>query len=141
MSNAPSTPGGDQPNAGGGSTGYAQRPDSPGPIDPGDPGVLDGPPRKGRRRVLRAILVLLVLAVSYYGVNLLQVWRVGNSDQARPVDAIVVMGAAQYDGRPSPQLQARLDHVVELWDRGLPTAGTKAMGRYYLAPGQTRTEP
>ena len=29
----------------------------------------------------------------------------------------------------------------ELWDRGLPTAGTKAMGRYYLAPGQTRTEP
>ncbi|HEU4842517.1 MAG TPA: YdcF family protein, partial [Ilumatobacteraceae bacterium] len=32
-----------------------------------------------------------------------------------PVDAIVVMGAAQYDGEPSPQLAARLDHVVELW--------------------------
>ena len=41
------------------------------------------------------------------------------SDHDRPVDAIVVMGAAQYDGRPSPQLQARLDHVVELWTDGL----------------------
>ena len=37
--------------------------------------------------------------------------RPGARDQARPVDAIVVMGAAQYDGRPSPQLAARLDHV------------------------------
>ena len=35
-----------------------------------------------------------------------------------PVDAIVVMGAAQYDGEPSPQLAARLDHVVELWPQG-----------------------
>ena len=40
------------------------------------------------------------------------------SDQARTVDAIVVMGAAQYDGRPSPQLEARLDHVVDLWPEG-----------------------
>ncbi|MEZ5271165.1 MAG: hypothetical protein R2694_02485 [Ilumatobacteraceae bacterium] len=47
------------------------------------------------------------------------VHAVGASDQARPVDAIVVMGAAQYDGRPSAQLAARLDHVVELWDQGL----------------------
>ena len=45
--------------------------------------------------------------------------RPGGSDQARPVDAIVVMGAAQYDGAPSPQLAARLDHVVELWPQGL----------------------
>jgi uncharacterized SAM-binding protein YcdF (DUF218 family) len=35
------------------------------------------------------------------------------------VDAIVVMGAAQYDGRPSRQLAARLDHVVELWEVGI----------------------
>ena len=38
---------------------------------------------------------------------------------ARAVDAIVVMGAAQYDGRPSPQLAARLDHAVSLWNDGL----------------------
>ncbi|MDO8392229.1 MAG: YdcF family protein [Actinomycetota bacterium] len=58
-----------------------------------------------------------VLAL-YYLVTLWQVYRTGESDQARPVDAIVVMGAAQYDGRPSPQLAARLDHVVELWNDG-----------------------
>ena len=55
-----------------------------------------------------------------YGcVNLAQVWWVGKSDQARSVDAIVVLGVAQYDGRPSPQLQARLDHALELWQEGL----------------------
>ena len=38
---------------------------------------------------------------------------------ARPADAIVVLGAAQYAGRPSPVLKARLDHAVGLWKRGL----------------------
>ena len=55
-----------------------------------------------------------------YGcVNVAQVWWVGKSDQARAVDAIVVLGVAQYDGRPSPQLQARLDHALALWQEGL----------------------
>ena len=62
--------------------------------------------------------VFAVLAV-YYMATLWIVFRTGNSDQARPVDAIVVLGAAQYDGWPSPQLAARLDHVVELWQQGL----------------------
>lgn len=75
--------------------------------------------QRWRRRVIRAVLVIVSLVVVYYGVNLFQVWSVGNSDQARPVDAIVVLGAAQYDGRPSPQLRARLDHVVELWKLGV----------------------
>lgn len=70
---------------------------------------------KAVRRILRgAALVVLVLVV-YYLVSLYQVWSVGRADQRGPVDAIVVMGAAQYDGRPSPQLAARLDHVLELW--------------------------
>ena len=72
-----------------------------------------------RRRFTAALLVMVCLVGGYYCVNLFQVWSVGNSDQARPVDAIVVLGAAQYDGRPSPQLRARLDHVVELWKRGV----------------------
>jgi uncharacterized SAM-binding protein YcdF (DUF218 family) len=37
----------------------------------------------------------------------------------RSADAIVVLGAAQYDGRPSPVLRARLDHALDLYDRGL----------------------
>ena len=43
----------------------------------------------------------------------------GARDRARTSDAIVVLGAAQYVGRPSPVLRARLDHALELWQRGL----------------------
>ncbi len=56
----------------------------------------------------------MVISMMYGCVNLAQVWWVGRSDQARSVDAIVVLGVAQYDGRPSPQLQARLDHALTL---------------------------
>ena len=45
------------------------------------------------------------------------VW--GTRDKARLSDAIVVLGAAQYVGRPSPVLRARLDHALDLWHRGL----------------------
>lgn len=41
------------------------------------------------------------------------------SDEARPADAIVVFGAAEYNGAPSPVFKARLDHAQELDDRGL----------------------
>jgi uncharacterized SAM-binding protein YcdF (DUF218 family) len=71
------------------------------------------------RRLLTAGLVIGALLVGYYVVSFWQVYSAGTSDQARQVDAIVVMGAAQYDGRPSPQLAARLEHVVTLWPEGL----------------------
>jgi uncharacterized SAM-binding protein YcdF (DUF218 family) len=44
---------------------------------------------------------------------------VSQQDQRRPVDAIVVLGAAQYNGRPSPVLRARLDHALGLYREGL----------------------
>jgi uncharacterized SAM-binding protein YcdF (DUF218 family) len=75
--------------------------------------------RRTRRRALFAGALVLVAILGYYVISLFQVWSTGRSDQARPVDAIVVMGAAQYDGEPSPQLAARLDHVAELWPQGL----------------------
>ncbi len=77
------------------------------------------PARRNVGRAVRALLLLVAAVVGYYLISLYQVWSTGRDDQARPVDAIVVMGAAQYDGRPSPQLAARLDHVVELWPQGL----------------------
>ena len=58
--------------------------------------------------------LLMTISLMYGCVNVAQVWWVGKSDQARAVDAIVVLGVAQYDGRPSPQLQARLDHALAL---------------------------
>jgi uncharacterized SAM-binding protein YcdF (DUF218 family) len=61
-----------------------------------------------------------------------RIWIQGQRDDQRPADAIVVMGAAQYDGRPSPVFAARLDHAVSLYLAGLaPTlvvTGGKADG-------------
>ncbi len=86
------------------------------------------------RRVLAAVVAVLAM---YFLTNLWLVFRTGNTDQSRPVDAIVVLGAAQYDGRPSPQLAARLDHVVELWDDGVaPLVVTTGGNR----PGDRFTE-
>jgi len=65
-------------------------------------------------RFVRVVGLLLIISMMYGCANLAQVWWVGRSDQARAVDAIVVLGVAQYDGRPSPQLQARLDHALAL---------------------------
>ena len=80
--------------------------------------------RRGRRwKVLRRSVVVAITTIAgYYAVTLVQVYATGRSDQveqAGPADAIVVLGAAQYDGRPSPQLAARLDHVVTLYEDGV----------------------
>ncbi|MCB9379405.1 MAG: YdcF family protein [Acidimicrobiaceae bacterium] len=105
------------------------------PVNPQRP--LQPGRRSPWRRVRRVGYVLVALLAVYYLAMLWWVHTVGTSDQARPVDAIVVMGAAQYDGRPSAQLAARLDHVVDLWDRGLaPMVVTTGGNR----PGDRFTE-
>jgi uncharacterized SAM-binding protein YcdF (DUF218 family) len=71
------------------------------------------------RRVAKFVALTVVVGVLYVGLTVFEVWRVGRNDGPARADVIVVMGAAQYDGRPSPLLQARLDHVVELWSRGV----------------------
>ena len=71
------------------------------------------------RRVLQSLGVVVIFVAGYLLISLLQVWNTGRSADRQPVDAIIVLGAAQYDGRPSPQLQARLDHALELWNLNL----------------------
>jgi len=67
----------------------------------------------------RRVAILLGLAVALYAAGTLaQVILTGRSRVMPPTDVVVVMGAAQYDGRPSAQLAARLDHVVTLWEAG-----------------------
>src|SRR5258708_24793438 len=70
----------------------------------------------GRRRIVVALLLLVVLA---WAVVVAAVAVTGASDQARAADAIAVLGAAQYSGRPSPVFRARLDHAAGLLQRGL----------------------
>ena len=64
----------------------------------------------------RAVVLILILSW-LISLGAVMLWE--RRDDARAADAIVVLGAAQYDGRPSPVLKARLDHAVSLWDRHL----------------------
>ena len=48
-----------------------------------------------------------------------RIWDTGNRDDRRPADAIVVLGAAQYNGRPSAILRARVEHAIDLYESGL----------------------
>jgi uncharacterized SAM-binding protein YcdF (DUF218 family) len=57
------------------------------------------------------------------------VWRAARADHARPSDAIVVLGAAQYDGVPSDVLAARLDHALLLYEEGIAPAIVVTGGR------------
>lgn len=92
--------------------------DGPAPAAPG---------RRHRRRrrlplVVRLVLAGLALLVAYVAITFVQVYRAKDHDGARAADAIIVLGAAQYNGRPSPVLQDRLDHALDLYEAGL--AGT-----------------
>lgn len=85
-----------------------------------------------RRDLIRVALLGLGGAILLAGYATLRIWDQGERDEQRPADAIVVLGAAQYDGRPSPVLLARLEHAVSLYQRGvaplLVVTGGKATG-------------
>lgn len=72
----------------------------------------------------KALLGLVVIFGVYVGGTFVQVLLAAQRDdvpnpQARPAQAIIVMGAAQYDGVPSPVLKARLDHALALYQWGM----------------------
>lgn len=67
------------------------------------------------RAIRRGVIACLAAAVLLWFASGVAVLIWSARDEARPAAAIVVLGAAQYAGRPSPVLKARLDHAVELW--------------------------
>jgi len=72
-----------------------------------------------KRAVWKAIglaVAALLIAVAFLAVRIEQQ---STRDEARPADLILVLGAAEYRGRPSPVLKARLDHALELYNRQL----------------------
>ena len=86
------------------------------------------------RRVIAAIL-LVIIAVPLYAVAV--TWHAANNPLIRNGDVIVVLGAAQLDGRPGEVLQARLDEAKRIYDLGLaPRIITVGAG----APGDRTTE-
>jgi uncharacterized SAM-binding protein YcdF (DUF218 family) len=69
-------------------------------------------------RLARRVVGLLVLAVfAYLALTFVQVWQASRRDGAQKADAIIVFGAAQYNGKPSPVLAARLDHTADLYNQ------------------------
>jgi vancomycin permeability regulator SanA len=64
---------------------------------------------------IKVTAVVLALVVTYVGVTFVQVWMASRDDNVHKAEAIVVFGAAQYNGRPSAVLRARLDHAVDLY--------------------------
>lgn len=86
-----------------------------------------------RMLLTSTIATVLVFWVGWMGAVLL--WS--TLDQARPAESIVVLGAAQYDGHPSPVLRARLDHAVDLWNRHMAQIVILTGGR---GPGDTTSE-
>jgi uncharacterized SAM-binding protein YcdF (DUF218 family) len=71
-------------------------------------------------RIARRILTVgMVTVFALWLISAVSVLVWSSRDEARPAQAIVVLGAAQYAGKPSPVLRARLDHALDLWNRHL----------------------
>lgn len=81
------------------------------------------------RWAVRVGLVALALVVLYVSVTFVQVWHASREDEAEAAQAIVVLGAAQYDGDPSPVYEARLDHAIDLYEAGLADVIVTTGGR------------
>jgi uncharacterized SAM-binding protein YcdF (DUF218 family) len=73
----------------------------------------------GSRLLGRFVLLVLVAAIGWVGWVYGQIRYYADRDEASAADAIAVFGAAEYDGRPSPVLRARLDHALDLYGRKL----------------------
>ncbi len=91
------------------------------------------------------LLILLVAVIVLLGAVSFQVVRSASQQEIHSADAIVIFGAAEYSGRPSPVLRARLDHGLDLFHRGIapvvittggaaldPTFSEGGVGRDYL---------
>ncbi len=105
---------------------YARNPQGAGHSGPQQPSAdmrVQGPqPNPKFGAVIGMIIVaLLLLPLILIGGSVLNVNRVANIHSTTPTDAIVVMGAAQYDGTPSPVFENRLNHAKQLYNQGVAT--------------------
>ena len=90
-----------------------------------------------RRDLIRLAGAACLGIVLVGGYATYRIWSQGQRDEERPADAIVVMGAAQYNGRPSPVFAARLDHAVSLYFAGVAPVMVMTGGK---AEGDRTTE-
>jgi uncharacterized SAM-binding protein YcdF (DUF218 family) len=83
--------------------------------------MTDGDANQARqpRWFLRLVLLVALAIVLFLSVTGVRIVRTAALEEIHPADAIVVFGAAEYSGHPSPVLRARLDHALELFQRGV----------------------
>jgi uncharacterized SAM-binding protein YcdF (DUF218 family) len=106
-----------------------------------------------KRAVAGLIFLLSILLLAYLFFVAKQIERQSTINEARPADVIIVLGAAEYRGKPSPVLEARLNHALELYLRGyapyiLTTGGSGGdpfftegeVGRAYLTEHSVPSE-
>lgn len=96
-----------------------------------------------RKHLLLGILAAFLLVAAYPAWIGYQVWNQSHKDELHSADAIVVLGAAQYDGRPSPVFEARLDQAAYLYQEGfsdtvIVTGGKRPGDRFTEAEAGTR---
>jgi len=77
------------------------------------------PRRRWARLLLRVLLAAVVCLLAWFACVAVRIVHQGNVDEAGQADAIVVFGAAEYSGHPSPVLRARLDHAYDLYSAKL----------------------
>ena len=75
-------------------------------------------PRPLTPHLVRVSLGVVAVAVVAAGYTTFRIWDQGGRDERRPAGAIVVLGAAQYNGVPSPLYRSRLEHAIGLLDEG-----------------------
>jgi uncharacterized SAM-binding protein YcdF (DUF218 family) len=87
------------------------------------------------RFLRRLVLGVLLIGALIFGGTGLRVWQVARVDDRSPADVVVVLGAAQYDGKPSKILEARLRHAKTLYESGVAghivTGGGRRVGDNY----------
>jgi uncharacterized SAM-binding protein YcdF (DUF218 family) len=92
-------------------------------------------PRPVRRFVRRLLVGVLLVGALVVGGTGFRVWQVARDDDRTPADVVVVLGAAQYGGKPSKVLEARLKHAKQLYTDGaskhiLTTGGSQPGDEY-----------
>lgn len=90
-----------------------------------------------RRWLPRVVLGAVVIVALVIGGTAVRVWQYGRIDDRGRADAILVLGAAEYDGTPSSILRARLDHAAMLYQQGVADQIVTVGGR---RPGDQYTE-
>ena len=89
------------------------------------------------RKLFKIVLAIVVVIVLGVGTLAGFIWEQSHHDELHVADAIVVLGAAQYNGRPSPVFQARLNHAAYLYNQQMSTQIVVTGGKQ---PGDTFTE-